>query len=142
MLTSEDMVDQSEALDHLQDVIFEGNTAGEKVGQAVISNRKRVQCTIKSSYSETKLVPGLNDLLIANPIPAAVSRFRMGSAVLADPSLQVRGSCMKVESRKKVGLFVSLFFFARRMVCPLCARCVPVVCSLYARCLHIMSLLL
>jgi len=33
---------------------------------------------VKSTFSETRLVPALNDLLIANPSPAAVSRFRMG----------------------------------------------------------------
>ena len=42
------------------------------------SFRTRIQCTIKSSFSETRLVPGLNDMMIAHPIPASVSRFRMG----------------------------------------------------------------
>lgn len=40
--------------------------------------RTRICCKVKSTFSETKLVPALNDLLIANPSPAAVSRFRMG----------------------------------------------------------------
>jgi len=46
---------------------------GGKLGQ-----RTRIHCTVKSTFSETRLVPGLNDLLISNPSPAAVSRFRMG----------------------------------------------------------------
>eukprot|EP00545_Synedropsis_sp_CCMP1620_P011819 CAMPEP_0119011296 /NCGR_PEP_ID=MMETSP1176-20130426/5581_1 /TAXON_ID=265551 /ORGANISM="Synedropsis recta cf, Strain CCMP1620" /LENGTH=352 /DNA_ID=CAMNT_0006964097 /DNA_START=216 /DNA_END=1274 /DNA_ORIENTATION=- len=46
---------------------------GGKLGQ-----RTRIHCTVKSTFSETRLVPALNDLLIANPSPAAVSRFRMG----------------------------------------------------------------
>ena len=40
--------------------------------------RTRIRCKVKSTFSETRLVPALNDLLIANPSPAAVSRFRMG----------------------------------------------------------------
>jgi len=47
-------------------------------GDAHLSIRKRINCVVKSTFSETKLVPALNDLLIANPSPAAVSRFRMG----------------------------------------------------------------
>eukprot|EP00934_Nitzschia_sp_Nitz4_P003825 Nitzschia sp. Nitz4//scaffold397_size11424//5985//7224//NITZ4_009041-RA/size11424-processed-gene-0.2-mRNA-1//1//CDS//3329550284//3815//frame0 len=40
--------------------------------------RTRIRCLVKSTFSETRLVPALNDLLIANPSPAAISRFRMG----------------------------------------------------------------
>jgi len=47
-------------------------------GSGNLSSRTRIQCTVKSTFSETKLVPALNDLLLANPSPAAVSRFRMG----------------------------------------------------------------
>jgi len=47
-------------------------------GGGRIEERARIQCTVKSTFSETKLVPALNDLLIANPSPASVSRFRMG----------------------------------------------------------------
>lgn len=47
-------------------------------GGGKISNRARIQCVVKSTFSETRLVPTLNDLLIANPSPASVSRFRMG----------------------------------------------------------------
>mmetsp|Transcript_10579 Transcript_10579/g.22125 ORF Transcript_10579/g.22125 Transcript_10579/m.22125 type:complete len:388 (-) Transcript_10579:237-1400(-) len=55
----------------------------EKVPQVLfgggkLSTRSRIRCIIKSTFSETRLVPALNDLLIANPSPAAVSRFRMG----------------------------------------------------------------
>lgn len=38
----------------------------------------RIRCQVKGTFSETRLVPALNDLLIANPSPAAVSRYRMG----------------------------------------------------------------
>mmetsp|Transcript_23859 Transcript_23859/g.42933 ORF Transcript_23859/g.42933 Transcript_23859/m.42933 type:complete len:373 (-) Transcript_23859:1469-2587(-) len=47
-------------------------------GGGKLSTRARIQCIVKSTFSETRLVPALNDLLIANPSPAAVSRFRMG----------------------------------------------------------------
>lgn len=47
-------------------------------GGGNLGTRTRIQCTVKSTFSETRLVPALNDLLIANPSPAAVSRFRMG----------------------------------------------------------------
>lgn len=47
-------------------------------GGARLGLRTRIHCTVKSTFSETRLVPALNDLLIANPSPAAVSRYRMG----------------------------------------------------------------
>lgn len=47
-------------------------------GGGKLGTRTRIQCVVKSTFSETRLVPALNDLLIANPSPAAVSRFRMG----------------------------------------------------------------
>lgn len=47
-------------------------------GGGKIQERTRIQCIVKSTFSETKLVPGMNDMLISNPSPAAVSRFRMG----------------------------------------------------------------
>jgi NAD+ kinase len=47
-------------------------------GSGQMELRTRIQCTVKSTFSETRLVPALNDLLLANPSPAAVSRFRMG----------------------------------------------------------------
>ena len=47
-------------------------------GGGRLQSRTRIRCKVKSTFSETLLVPALNDLLIANPSPAAVSRFRMG----------------------------------------------------------------
>jgi len=49
---------------------------GEK--EDSLSKRTRLRCKVKSTFSETRLVPALNDLLIANPSPGAVSRFRLG----------------------------------------------------------------
>ena len=39
--------------------------------------RSRIQCLVQSTYKTTRLPPALNDLLLANPIPAGVSRFRV-----------------------------------------------------------------
>lgn len=39
--------------------------------------RSRIQCLVRSTYTETRLPPSLNDILITQPIPAAVSRFRL-----------------------------------------------------------------
>ena len=39
--------------------------------------RSRIQCIVRSTYTETRLPPALNDILIAHPSPAAVSRFRL-----------------------------------------------------------------
>ena len=39
--------------------------------------RQRIQCIVEGSLKEVKLMPALNDLLIAHPSPAAVSRFRL-----------------------------------------------------------------
>jgi NAD+ kinase len=39
--------------------------------------RSRIQCLVRSAYTETRLPPALNDILVAHPLPAAVSRFRM-----------------------------------------------------------------
>jgi len=55
-------------------------------GEGKIQERTRIQCVVKSTFSETRLVPALNDMLIANPSPAAVSRFRMGFAEGVDVS--------------------------------------------------------
>lgn len=63
MCTSVDMTDE------LALVLFGGGT---------LHTRTRIRCKVKSTFSETRLVPALNDLLIANPSPAAVSRYRMG----------------------------------------------------------------
>mmetsp|Transcript_25674 Transcript_25674/g.70802 ORF Transcript_25674/g.70802 Transcript_25674/m.70802 type:complete len:365 (+) Transcript_25674:1201-2295(+) len=53
----------------LQEVLYGGGH---------LQKRTRLRCKVKSTFAETQLVPALNDLLIANPSPAAVSRFRMG----------------------------------------------------------------
>ena len=53
-------------------------------GGGKLSTRTRMNCVVKSTFSETKMVPVLNDMLIANPSPAAVSRFRMGWLNKAD----------------------------------------------------------
>lgn len=47
-------------------------------GGGHLASRARIRCKIKSTFSETRLVPALNDLLISNPSPAGVSRYRMG----------------------------------------------------------------
>jgi len=47
-------------------------------GGGKLNPMRRIQCIVKSAFSETRVVPALNDLLICNPSPAAVSRFRMG----------------------------------------------------------------
>lgn len=39
--------------------------------------RSRIQCLVRSTYTETRLPPSLNDILITQPVPAAVSRFRL-----------------------------------------------------------------
>jgi len=49
---------------------------GEKEDR--LYKRTRIRCKVKSTFSETRLVPALNDLLISNPSPAEVSRFRLG----------------------------------------------------------------
>ena len=65
MCTSQDMNEKLATILH-----------GEADSQ--LGYRSRIRCKVKSTFSETRLVPALNDLLIANPSPAAVSRFRMG----------------------------------------------------------------
>lgn len=39
--------------------------------------RTRLHCIVRSTYTETKMPPALNDILISHPSPASVSRFRM-----------------------------------------------------------------
>lgn len=63
MCTAIDMEEQ------LQTVLYGGGR---------LEKRTRIRCKVKGTFSETRLVPALNDLLVANPSPAAVSRFRMG----------------------------------------------------------------
>ncbi|KAL7524959.1 hypothetical protein ACHAWF_001147, partial [Thalassiosira exigua] len=62
--------------DKVPQVLFGGGKLGA---------RARIRCVVKSTFSETRLVPALNDLLVANPSPAAVSRFRMGWLKDVDP---------------------------------------------------------
>jgi len=57
-----------------------------------LTYRTRIRCKVKSTFSETSLVPALNDLLISNPSPAAVSRFRMGWLHTADEGTQSTSS--------------------------------------------------
>jgi NAD+ kinase len=49
--------------------------------------RTRLQCIVKSTYTETRLPPALNDVLIAHPSPAAVSRFRLTLNRLKEPTI-------------------------------------------------------
>lgn len=56
-----------------------------------LSKRTRIRCKVKSTFSETRLVPALNDLLIANPSPGAVSRFRLGWLSALDSDLNDDG---------------------------------------------------
>ena len=44
---------------------------------AAIQRRHRLAVTIRGSLSETRMPPALNDILVAHPSPAAVSRFRL-----------------------------------------------------------------
>ena len=85
-------------------------------GGGAISLRSRIQCTVKSAFSETRLVPSLNDLLISHPVPASVSRFRIGwmeevndgdggggdeggrSAVIRENRVRFNGSQYKIEN--------------------------------------------
>lgn len=47
------------------------------LGDVIPGERTRLQCLVRSAYTETRLPPSLNDVLIAHPLPAAVSRFRL-----------------------------------------------------------------
>ncbi len=47
-------------------------------GEIAPGQRSRIQVLVRSTYTETRLPPALNDILATHPIPAAVSRFRMG----------------------------------------------------------------
>jgi NAD kinase len=45
------------------------------------NTRTRIQCLVRSTYTETRLPPALNDILVAHPSPASVSRFRLALSV-------------------------------------------------------------
>lgn len=47
------------------------------LGEVSPGLRARIQCLVRSTYTETRLPPALNDILVAHPIPAAVSRYRL-----------------------------------------------------------------
>jgi len=47
---------------------------------AAIQRRHRLAVTIRGSLSETRMPPALNDVVVAHPSPAAVSRFRLDRA--------------------------------------------------------------
>mmetsp|Transcript_1804 Transcript_1804/g.4011 ORF Transcript_1804/g.4011 Transcript_1804/m.4011 type:complete len:354 (+) Transcript_1804:132-1193(+) len=67
---------------------------GEK--EDSLSKRTRIRCKVKSTFSETRVVPALNDLLIANPSPGAVSRFRLGWLSKLNSELDVDGDVSSV----------------------------------------------
>ncbi|KAJ8604900.1 hypothetical protein CTAYLR_004321 [Chrysophaeum taylorii] len=54
--------------------------------------RRRMAVTVRSTLSETRLPPALNDVLVAHPSPAAVSRFRIERRGKADFSFNVWSS--------------------------------------------------
>jgi len=79
----------------------DGGFARVLYGGGNLCRRTRIQCTVKSTYSETRLCPAMNDLLIAHPSPASVSRFRMGFLVpLQDTSEMEKSSIMKDHDEK------------------------------------------
>jgi len=80
-------------------------------GQATLRTRPRMQCIVKSRFSETQLVPVLNDVLIANPSPAAVSRFRMGMMI---PVVVDEDSILKMKQNNRDDLLADLSSFAER----------------------------
>ena len=46
-------------------------------GDIIPGVRSRIQCLVRSAHTETRLPPSLNDILVTQPVPAAVSRFRL-----------------------------------------------------------------
>jgi NAD+ kinase len=46
-------------------------------GNYTPGHRSRIKCLVRSTHTETRLAPALNDILVAHPSPAAVSRFRL-----------------------------------------------------------------
>ena len=50
-------------------------------GERKVCFRTRVQCVVRSTYTETRLPPALNDILMSHPCPAAVSRFRLALSI-------------------------------------------------------------
>ena len=69
--------------------------------------RSRIQCLVRSTYTETRLPPSLNDILITQPIPAAVSRFRLQLCKgMAKPSYKTVDD---EEEVNRCALFVCLY---------------------------------
>ena len=56
------------------------------LGDVQPKERARLQTIVKSTYTETRLPPALNDILVAHPSPAAVSRFRLTLQEMDDPA--------------------------------------------------------
>mmetsp|Transcript_57660 Transcript_57660/g.130645 ORF Transcript_57660/g.130645 Transcript_57660/m.130645 type:complete len:245 (-) Transcript_57660:132-866(-) len=61
--------------------------------------RARIKLTVTSTYKETTLPPALNDVLVAHPSPAAMSRFQVSE-------FRSSGADLVVDSRSS-GLWVS-----------------------------------
>jgi NAD+ kinase len=58
------------------------NTVNEVLPRVIYGDmtpklRSRIQCLVRSTHTETRLPPALNDILLTHPSAAAVSRFRM-----------------------------------------------------------------
>jgi len=51
-----------------------------------VRHRHRLAVTVRGTFSETRLPPALNDVLLAHPSPAAVSRFRLEKKKVVDLS--------------------------------------------------------
>jgi NAD+ kinase len=47
------------------------------MGDVQYRTRSRIRCLVRSAYTETRLPPALNDILVTSPSPADVSRFRL-----------------------------------------------------------------
>jgi len=57
-----------------------------------IQKRHRLAVTVRGPLSEIRMPPALNDVLVAHPSPAAVSRFRLDRLVNEDPGLPTAAS--------------------------------------------------
>ena len=71
-------------------------------GGGNLHKRTRIRCKVKSTFSETLLVPALNDLLVANPSPAAVSRFRMGWMQWMDEEKEKQGGTSRQSDDQQI----------------------------------------
>lgn len=78
------------------------------VGEIPYSERSRIQCFVRSMYTETRLPPSLNDILVSHPNPAAISRFRLSHCVgHVSPSFK---TTTKLEEVKK-SILIHLKFY-------------------------------